>query len=49
MGAERSVANRSNRFGMRYIAIGDGFREKPGRRSEEQPVATSLLKHGGNL
>jgi nucleotide sugar dehydrogenase len=35
--------------GMHYIAIGDGLREKPDRKSDKQPVAVSIFQNGGDL
>jgi len=35
-------------LGMRYIAIGDGFREKLDQGSDKQPVVASLLQKGGD-
>jgi UDP-N-acetyl-D-mannosaminuronate dehydrogenase len=35
--------------GMRYIAIGDGQRDKQDRGSDKQPVAASTVQNGGDL
>jgi nucleotide sugar dehydrogenase len=35
--------------GIHYIAVGDGYREKPHRGSDKQPVAASIFQNGGDL
>jgi nucleotide sugar dehydrogenase len=36
-------------LGMHYIAIGDGYQEKPDRRSNEERVAVSIFQNGGSF
>jgi len=33
--------------GIRYITIGDGYREKPAQERHKQPVVSSMLQSGG--
>lgn len=36
-------------LGMRYLAIGDGFREELDQGSDKQPVVASIFQNGGDL